>query len=62
MDSKDVGAGISSPPQAFVEKEFLTNAKLLLKDPGKAKHVAIHVHVIRSLWEVIYTINLFFLL
>lgn len=26
VDSKDVAAGVSSPPQALVEREFLTNA------------------------------------
>lgn len=34
VDSKDISAGVSSPPLAFVEKHFLTNSKLLLKDSG----------------------------
>ena len=45
VDSKDVGAGISSPPQAFVEKKFLANLckiAIILTDPGKAIRVAIH--------------------
>ena len=35
MWAKDVSAGVSSPPQAFVDEQFLTNTRLLLKDSGK---------------------------
>ena len=35
VDSKDVSSGVSSPPQAFVDKKFLSDTRLLLKDSGK---------------------------
>ena len=38
VDSKDISAGVSSPPLAFIEKQFLTNSKLLLKDFGIYVH------------------------
>ena len=35
MDSKDVSTGVSSPPRAFVDKQFLNDTRLLLKESGK---------------------------
>lgn len=35
VDSKDTSAGMSSPPQVFVEREFLNNSKQLLKEHGE---------------------------
>ena len=35
VDSKDVSGGVSSPPEGFVEKQFLANVKQLLKDSGE---------------------------
>ena len=40
VDSKDVSAGVSSPPQAFVEQQFLTNTRLLLKGSGKFTNIS----------------------
>ena len=35
VDSKDVSTGVSSPPRAFVDEQFLTDTRLLLKESGK---------------------------
>ena len=40
VDSKDVSAGVSSPPQAFVEQQFLTNTQLLLKGSGEFTNIS----------------------
>ena len=34
VDSKDTSVGMSSPPAAFVEKDFLNNSKELLTEHG----------------------------
>lgn len=39
VDSKDVSAGMSSPPTAFVEPSFLTAARSLLTDQGQLNQV-----------------------
>ena len=49
VDSKDVSAGISSPPQAFVEQQFLTNTQLLLKRSGKFMNVSININAYKLL-------------
>jgi hypothetical protein len=34
VDSKDVSTGVSSPPRAFIDKQFLIDTRLLLKESG----------------------------
>lgn len=55
VDSKDVSAGVSSPPQDFVQNEFLANAKVLLKDSGII--IIMHYNNIYALLSCIFACN-----
>ena len=45
VDSKDMSCGVSSPPETFLEKQFLSNVKLLLKDSGTSTCVTLLIYV-----------------